>query len=458
MRTLLFLLLLATPSAFAQAPCADGAVSHAGLVYACSGVDLLGHVSPQAFGVSDTPVCSGCAYDVWGWTDPDTGREVVVAGMAHGATFVDVTEPAAPRVLGHLEVGARDQKTRGDFVYVADHGSRGLFAFDLRRLRGLAADPTRVFQPDGESAPADAHNVVVADGVPLAATVGGGGYRFFDLSDPAAPAEIGVYDDGSIVHDAQCLVYDGPDTDYAGRTVCLGSNAVSVRLIDVTDPLAVVPIAEAHYPEPGYTHQGWLTEDRRHFLVNDEFDEIYGDAPTRTLVFDVSNLDDPEFVGAWHNPTTAASDHNHYVHRGHLYQANYTSGLRVLSLAGVATADLEEVAFFDTYPAPVAEYDELRGAWSVYPFFPSGTVAVMDQQHGLFLLRVDPERIVSAAAAPPGHLRPARPRVGRRLRRHGQRADSRRRRWPASGRGDRARGDGRQRRHPAVGARAVVST
>ena len=50
------------------------------------------------------------------------------------------------------------------------------------------------------------------------------------------------------------------------------------------------------YPNFAYTHQGWLTEDHRYLFVNDEQDE--GDeAKTRTLIFDVQELDDPVFVG-----------------------------------------------------------------------------------------------------------------------------------------------------------------
>ena len=57
----------------------------------------------------------------------------------------------------------------------------------------------------------------------------------------------------------------------------------------------------------GYTHQGWLTDDHRYFFLDDELDELAGTAPkTRTVVFDLADLEDPvvakEFYG-----TTAAS-------------------------------------------------------------------------------------------------------------------------------------------------------
>ncbi len=45
-----------------------------------------------------------------------------------------------------------------------------------------------------------------------------------------------------------------------------------------------------------------------------------------------------------------------------------------------------EVGFFDTFPAN--NNPSFNGAWSNYPFFPSGTVIVSDRSGGLFVLDV----------------------------------------------------------------------
>ena len=74
-----------------------------------------------------------------------------------------------------------------------------------------------------------------------------------------------------------------------------------------------------------------------------------------------------------------------YTRDGFLYQANYTTGLRVLDTADVANANLTEVAFFDTRPESDAAV--FQGAWSVYPFFDSCSVIVSDIQRGLFVLQ-----------------------------------------------------------------------
>tara|TARA_R110002060_G_scaffold5254_1_gene8183 strand:- start:109 stop:459 length:351 start_codon:yes stop_codon:yes gene_type:complete len=46
--------------------------------------------------------------------------------------------------------------------------------------------------------------------------------------------------DGSdgYVHDAQCLVYRGPDVKYQGRDICYGYNEDTLTIYDVTDKKA----------------------------------------------------------------------------------------------------------------------------------------------------------------------------------------------------------------------------
>src|SRR5690606_25994570 len=40
--------------------------------------------------------------DIWGWTDPQTGREYALVGRTNGTSFVDVTDASNPRYLGDL--------------------------------------------------------------------------------------------------------------------------------------------------------------------------------------------------------------------------------------------------------------------------------------------------------------------------------------------------------------------
>ena len=71
-----------------------------------------------------------------------------------------------------------------------------------------------------------------------------------------------------------------------------------------------------------------------------------------------------------------------------IYQANYTSGLRVVEFGDPGAQDLAEIAYFDTYPQD--DDVDFDGAWSVYPYLPSGNLIVNDDANGLFVLLFDP--------------------------------------------------------------------
>ncbi len=83
--------------------------------------------------------------------------------------------------------------------------------------------------------------------------------------------------------------------------------------------------------------------------MGDELDEGRTADKTPTLIFDVSDLENPTFLDT-HESSAAAIDHNMYVKDGLVYQSNYAAGLRVLDTRNAAKGKLSEVAFFDTFP------------------------------------------------------------------------------------------------------------
>ena len=199
----------------------------------------------------------------------------------------------------------------------------------------------------------------------------------------------------SYVHDTQCVVYRGPDAAHRGKELCFNSSEDHFSVVDVTDKLLPVQISLTPYDDVHYAHQGWLTDDQSTFLMGDELDETDGgQKKTRTLVFDVTDLDKPvvkpSFAGR-----TAAIDHNMYVRDGLVYQSNYAAGLAVLGTGKPTPSGLQEVAFFDSFP----EHDkpEFVGSWSNYPYFASGTVAWSGIDDGLFLGKVQPQVLAQHA-------------------------------------------------------------
>jgi choice-of-anchor B domain-containing protein len=371
--------------------------------FECADVDLLSFLPVKALG-GDRGVALN---DVWGWTDPETGREYALVGRVDGTSFVDVTDASEPRYLGDLP------KTRGsnaavwrDIKVYANHafivadgaGQHGMQVFDLTRLRDIA-DPVTLDADALYEDIASSHNIVVDTSSGFAFAVGasgggetcGGGLHMIDVRDPTTPTFVGCFADPQTgrastgySHDAQCVTYDGPDQDYRGREICFGANETALSIADVTDKEAPVAVARATYPNVGYTHQGWLTEDQRYFYMNDELDELQGKASkTRTLIWDVSELDDPQLVGEFEG-TTEASDHNLYIRGNLMYQSNYQAGLRVVDISDPESP--REVGYFDTVPYGT-NTPGFDGSWSNYPYFPSGTILVTSGREGLFVLR-----------------------------------------------------------------------
>ena len=155
-------------------------------------------------------------------------------------------------------------------------------------------------------------------------------------------------------------------------------------MLDVSNKETPRLIAEMSYPSPGYTHQSWITEDHRYIILGDELDESKFGGKTRSVVIDVSDLDNPSLHHTYLGVTNAI-DHNGYVKDDHFYLANYTAGFRAITLAELENGKMQEVGFFDTYPAN--DRTAFDGAWNVYPFFESGIIAVSDLNSGLFLIK-----------------------------------------------------------------------
>jgi choice-of-anchor B domain-containing protein len=347
--------------------------------------------------------------DIWGWTDPQTGTEYALVGRTDGAAFVDVSDPTNPVYVGELPLtdGARVNSWRDIKVYkdhafvVADNaGDHGMQVFDLTRLRDVNPDQTPVtFEHDAHYDKVNSvHNIVINTETAYAYAVGssgggetcGGGLHMINIEDPLNPTFEGCFADPSTgrsgtgyTHDAQCVVYEGPDTEYQGREICIGSNETAISVADVTNKDSTVAISTASYPDYGYVHQGWFDEEQRYFYQNDELDEAQGKVDnTRTLVWDMKDLDNPKLVNQ-HMLPEESIDHNLYVKGSTMYQSNYKSGLRILDISD--RENPEEVAHFDTQP-----YDEngtgFQGSWSNYPYFDSGIIVVSSIGEGLFVL------------------------------------------------------------------------
>jgi choice-of-anchor B domain-containing protein len=186
------------------------------------------------------------------------------------------------------------------------------------------------------------------------------------------------------------VVYHGPDEAYQGREICFGSNETALSIADVTDKESPEAVAMASYPNVGYSHQGWLSEDHAFFFMGDELDETGGNVThTRTLIWDLADLDDPVLAREY-LADTRATDHNLYVLGNIMYQSNYKAGLRVLDISDPENP--VPLGHFDTVPYG-GDDPSMTGSWSNYPYFESGIVVVTSGSEGLFVVRYRPRTI-----------------------------------------------------------------
>jgi len=386
----LLIVLAITTAASAQAPvfdvrCVDGKAAG----FPCDRVHLLAYLPLSSVGGSDG------TNDVWGFSEG--GREFVLLGLRSGTAFIEITNPTAPLYLGKLPGHRssrsiwRDIETYQRHAFIASEAfAHGVQVFDLGALFSVSAPPVEFRETAhyaGESL-GSAHTLSINEAsgflYPSGSDTCGGGLHMVDIRSPRKPRFAGCFAEDGYTHDAQCVSYDGPDPDYRGREICFASNEDTLTVVDVTDKSKPRMVSRTSYQGVGYIHQTWVTPDRLFLLMDDELDEQYFHHNTSTRIWDIADLDRPLHIGS-HVADTPAIDHNLYIRDGLVYEANYRAGLRILKLDRIAEGRLEPAGFFDVYPADDAP--EFNGAWSAYPFFPSGVVAVSGIEQGLFLLK-----------------------------------------------------------------------
>jgi len=397
-------------------------------VYPCRNIDLLEFMPHSTFGTASGN--SVKTNSLWGWTDPLTGHEWVLLGLNNGTAFIDISNPEAPYYAGRLPTHSgtsntwRDMRVYQNYAYiVSEQVGHGMQIFDLTQLRSAIGAPDVYTETAHYNRVSNTHTISINEQTGYAYLVGttgtnnnpnvltcGGNMHIVSLANPISPQFVGCYNDGGYIHENQCFVYAGPDLDCdpvaagnqscAGREVCLASRgtAHNLDIIDVSNHASPVRLSSLRFNNIGYAHQAWFTEDQRYILLNDELDEQNAGVPTRTWIFDASNLNAPVLSGGngYFQHATAAIDHNLYVRGSFVFESNYRAGLRILALTNLAQSQLEEVAFFDVFPAnDQAEFD---GTWNNYPFFASGVIPVTHLSQGLFLLK--PSNLCSSSAAP----------------------------------------------------------
>lgn len=326
--------------------------------------------------------------EVWGLAV--NGEEYAILGSTLGTHFINVTDPTNPMEDYFIEgavssdkVVHRDYHDHNGYLYAVcdeDYGSQQstLQIIDISNL----PESIEVIY-DSNDLIRKSHNIYIDTATSrlyaLAAAGGDWPYaaaKMYDISDPFNPTQIEKYDefqniDIGHVHDGFIL----RDTAYLN----CGNNGFAI--VDFTDPhneQVLSFLSPLDYPESGYNHSGWPTEDGNYYYMADE---TWGKA---MKVIDISNKTAIENVTVFDAGSSSefSIPHNLIVHCNYLYVSYYFDGLQVYDISDPESP--ERVLYYPTSAVP--HTNNYKGAWGVYPFLPSGNILVSDMQEGLFVI------------------------------------------------------------------------
>ncbi len=326
--------------------------------------------------------------EVWGLAVND--REFAVIGTTLGTHIIDVTDPTSPSELFVVEGGTtgpsiihRDFHDYKGYLYsIADEGfNTGLQIIDITTL----PDSINVVY-DSREYFSRSHNIFIDTAkARLYSLISNGtsyGYspmRIFDLSDPIDPQPLGAYSQingQSIaqVHDA----FVRNDTAYLN----LGPDGFAiVNFENVNAPNVINVLEPTEYPQAGYNHSGWLTDDGNYYYMADE--EYESDIK----VLDLRDLPDIYIPNTFNADSEDISiTHNQIIHNDKLYVSYYVNGLQVYDISDPENPQRE--MYYDT-STELPQLGTYRGNWGVYPFLPSGNILLSDMQNGLFVVDGD---------------------------------------------------------------------
>lgn len=331
-----------------------------------------------------TPASSdGIRYnEVWGYAA--NGREYAILGSAIGTHIFDVTDPVNSTLVDYVPGKAqgatiihRDYHDYNGYLYaVCDEGSSTLQIMDLQYL----PDSVHVVY-DSDSLIIRAHNIFIDSTTANMYVCSMLGYEnssliytqlgVVSLANPTDPQLILNYNTlPDIAHDA----YVHNDTAY------LNLSTLGLFIVDfsnISSPSVMGSLL--NYPDKGYNHSGWPSEDGNYYFFADETNGM----KLKSLdVSDYSNLTVIDTFGS--NVDVNSIAHNQIVKGDYLYSSYYEDGLQIFDISD--PTNVVRTGYYDTYIT--TDYSDTKGAWGVYPLLPSGKVLVSDMLSGLYVFDV----------------------------------------------------------------------
>ena len=336
----------------------------------------------------DSTLVGSSAYDntyneCWGFKINET--EIAVIGSTEGTHFFDVTDPQNSTEVAFVAgsytgsgVIHRDFHDYNGYLYVVcDEGSTS--TLQIMDISNLPNSVSTVY--DSDSLFQKAHNIFIDTATAklyVCAVKHNNPSSFkameiYSLSNPILPNLIYTYDEVGHVHDAYVL----NDTAYlnCGND---GFRIVDFHYLDLPGGMAPTELATlTSYPDAGYNHSGWLSDDGNTYAMQDE-NHGYD-----VKLLDVSDFNNISVISTFNSGMNAqCMAHNGIIKGDLLYLAYYHDGLRIFDISDPSTPT--QVSNYDTYSP--SSYNSYKGAWGVYPNLPSGNIIVSDMQSGLYIL------------------------------------------------------------------------
>ncbi|MAT53647.1 MAG: hypothetical protein CMN32_04150 [Saprospirales bacterium] len=313
--------------------------------------------------------------DVWGFVM--NGQEYAAIGSTEATHIIGLADPTQPQEVARVN-GAymgtnlvhRDIKEFNGYLYcVADEGSTStLQIIDLHSL----PDSVSLVYNSNEFV-ITSHNLFIDTAAHRLYAVGAQGKtKVMDISNPVQPVLLASYPNANYnlpyVHDA--YVHDN-----IGYMNCANQG---LWVVDFTDPQNPVTLGTlTDYPDQGYNHSGWITDDGNYYFL---CDETHG---MDIKVVDISDPSDLTVVaqfspGLWDGEIA----HNVIVRGDLLYASYYYNGVQVWDVSDPTQP--RYWGYYDTYPGPDETF--YAGNWGIYPLLPSNTILASDMQGGLFVM------------------------------------------------------------------------
>lgn len=315
-------------------------------------------------------------HDVWGTVIND--REIGIISSTDGFHFFDLSEENGS---GDMEpvafvqgadtggfIAHRDFKTYQNYLYgVADEGNSALQVIDMS---GLPETAVEVYQSN--EFVITCHNIFIDEDNARLYMVGGNGFsvRILSLENPEEPTLLASFPNADFqipyVHD----LYVRDNIGY------LNVANVGFWVVDFNDPDNAFFLGTMEsYPQQGYNHSGWLSDDGNTYFLCDETHGL------DVKVVDVSDFTDMEVIATMNAGSTFNQiPHNVYILGDLLYISYYYDGLQVFDVSNPAFP--RKVAYYDTSDEINTSY--FAGAWGVF-VLPSGRPLISDMNNGFYV-------------------------------------------------------------------------